>query len=211
MKLYGFFNFCILCYFNSFSFFMIFVEKSLLEKLEFFVSIQKMSEFIHASFEELMKRIWFKIETFIASCLCKCLSLCTIWLENEKKNIYFLICSIEKQFEKHSDIIAKTSRAMLNENKNVQLSSFFIIFWHFLIVQVTVDLGTQIFPGHFETTILHHFCRTSRETTSVFHVNVNLIHTHQLSVGGKPSTMVTAEETCKAGHLRAWSLCAKFV
>ena len=44
---------------------------------------------------------------------------------------------------------------------------------------VTVDLGTRLFPGHVETTILHHFCRTFRETIFVSHVNVDLIHTHK--------------------------------
>ena len=35
--------------------------------------------------------------------------------------------------------------------------------------------------------------------TSFFHVNVDFFHTDQLLAGGKPSTMVTVEETCKDG------------
>ena len=35
------------------------------------------------------------------------------------------------------------------------------------------------FSWHFETTILHHLCRTSREMILFFHVNVNFFHTHQ--------------------------------
>ena len=47
-------------------------------------------------------------------------------------------------------------------------------------MHVTVDLNTHIFPGHFETTVLHHCCRTSREITLFIHVNVDLFHTHQV-------------------------------
>ena len=79
-----------------------------------------------------------------------------------RKNIIciFLIFPIEKHFRKHSDTITKTSEPISNENGNFHFLSFSMIFYRFSIVQVTVDLDTQIFPEHFETTILHHVCRT---------------------------------------------------
>ena len=88
--------------------------------------------------------------------------------KREKIYFFFLIVFIKQKMKKHSDFIAKTVRAVLNEIRKFQILSFFIIFLHFLIVQLTPNLGTQIFSGHFETTILHHFCRTSRKTTCVF-------------------------------------------
>ena len=112
----------------------------------------------------------------------------------KQKQNYNLVFFIKNQFEKHWDFISKTFRSILNENEICHFSSCFIIFSYFLIVQVTVDLGTQVFADHFETTILHHFCRTSRETTSVFHVNVEIIHTHQLETSGKPSTWFPPRE-----------------
>ena len=77
---------------------------------------------------------------------------------------------------------SKSIRTSLRRRWELFKISNFVIFHHFfafLIVQVTANLGTQSFPDHFETIILHHFCRTSREKTCVFHVNVEIIHTHQ--------------------------------
>ena len=48
-----------------------------------------------------------------------------------------------------------------------------MIFHSFSIVHVTADLDTQIFPRHFETTVLHHVCRTSRQKKLFYHVNVD--------------------------------------
>ena len=83
--------------------------------------------------------------------------------------------SIQKHFRKHSHISRRRRKLFWMKIKK----SCFVMFHHFLqisSVQVTVDLETQMFPDHFETTILHHVCWTSREIAWLFHVNVHFSH-----------------------------------
>ena len=111
----------------------------------------------------LPDRIWLKIESFLASCLCKCSSLFTISIKNEKK-IHFVFSHLfnQKILEKASRHYHEDVLSYFEWKKKISFFVIFDDFSPFSIVHVTVDLDPQIFWGHFETTILHHFCRTSR-------------------------------------------------
>ena len=106
-----------------------------------------------------------------------------------------IISSIEEHFRKQSDVVAKTSKAILNENKIVHNWSCFIIFWYFLnCTSHSRSRHTNFswpFSDPHSTSFLSNFSEnefTSREMSLLFHVNVDFFHTHQFRAANELST-----------------------
>ena len=88
-------------------------------------------------------------ESYEASMLEIILSIASCLSPKTTKNHNNFFCfstwsTIRKAFTLHCEDVA-----ILNKNKKFHFSSCFIMFLQFLIVQVTVDLGTRICLGHF--------------------------------------------------------------
>ena len=140
------------------------------------------------------------LQTFIGPCVRKCPSPFKMSIKNEQKTekSYFLILSIQNT----SKSIQRLKRRRCKPFQIKILFSFFFIFNQFLTIFNCVSHSTSrhtdfswTFWDRHSTSFLSNFSGNGFSCPC------------QLSAGDKPSTMVTAAKTCKAGHFEKGLIC----